>query len=157
MDSEKTTLPSLRCIEWRKVKTETNKINQLLPYISTNNITELNEVIYARAKLVCEKIETPSKTRRKIKTRMVNSTGNADKKNLRKHAKKTKQRKDAGIRRNKKEKVTQEKITIQLEEINQKVLEKEGRLKRYQQRVRQYSQNRKFQNNEKILSTTGRR
>ena len=40
------------------------------------------------------------------------------------------QRKDAGICRNKKEKATQEKITIQLQEINQK-----GRLKRYQQRV----------------------
>ena len=39
-----------------------------------------------------------------------------------KQTKMTKQRKDAGIRRNKKEKATQEKITIQLEEINQKVL-----------------------------------
>ena len=42
MNSEKTTLPSLRNIEWR---TETNKVNQLLTYISTNNITELNELI----------------------------------------------------------------------------------------------------------------
>ena len=31
--------------------TETNKINQVLTYISTNNITELNELIYAGAKL----------------------------------------------------------------------------------------------------------
>ena len=38
MNSEKTTLPSLRNIEWRTLKTETNKINQILPYISTNNI-----------------------------------------------------------------------------------------------------------------------
>ena len=45
-----------------------------------------------------------------------------------------KQRKDAGICRNRKEKATLEEI-IQLEEINQKVLVKEGRLKRYQQRV----------------------
>ena len=37
-----------------------------------------------------------------------------------------KQRKDAGICWDKKEKVTQEKITIQLNEINQKVLAKEG-------------------------------
>ena len=35
-----------------------------------------------------------------------------------------KQRKDARIWRNKKEKVTQEKITIQLEEINEKVVGK---------------------------------
>ena len=41
------------------------------------------------------------------------------------------------------------KITVQLEEINQKILAKEGRLKRYRQRVKQYRQNRTFQNNER--------
>ena len=60
-----------------------------------------------------------------------------------------KQKKDAGTYRDKKEKSTQRKITIQLEEINQKVLAKEGRLKRYRQKVKQYRQNRTFQNNEK--------
>ena len=52
--------------------------------------------------------------------------------NLRKQPKMIfKKRKDAGIYWRNKEKATQEKITIQLEEINQKVLTKEGRLKRY--------------------------
>ena len=41
------------------------------------------------------------------------------------------------------------KITVQLEEINQKVLAKEWRLKRYRQRVKQYKQNRKLQKNER--------
>ena len=50
MNSEKPTLPSLRNIEWRTVKKETYKINHVLPYISTNNITELNKLIYAGAK-----------------------------------------------------------------------------------------------------------
>ena len=40
-------------------------------------------------------------------------------------------------------------ITVQLVEINQKVLAKEGRLKRYRQRVKQCRQNRTFQNNER--------
>ena len=66
---------------------------------------------------------------------MGNSTGNADK-NLRKQAKMIKQRKDAGTYRNKKEKATQEKKTIQHEEINQKVPANKGRLKRYRQRVK---------------------
>ena len=65
MNNEKTTLPSLRNIEWRRVKAETNKINQVLPYISMNNITKLNELIYAGAKLVCEKIGIPSKSMKK--------------------------------------------------------------------------------------------
>ena len=47
MNSEKTNLPSLRNIEWRALKIETNRINQILPCISTNNITELNLLIYA--------------------------------------------------------------------------------------------------------------
>ena len=57
--------------------------------------------------------------------------------------------KDAGTCRDKKGKATQEKKTINLEKINQKVLAKEGRLKGYRQRVKQYRQNRIFQNNER--------
>ena len=61
------------------------KINQVLTYISTNNITELNELIYGGAKLVCKKIGIPSKSsKKKIKARMGNSTGNADKKSTKK-------------------------------------------------------------------------
>ena len=61
LNSEKTTLPSLRNIEWRIVKAETNKVNQVQTYIPTNNITDLNELIYAGAKLVCKNIGIPSK------------------------------------------------------------------------------------------------
>ena len=43
----------------------------------------------------------------------------------------------------------EKKITVQLEEINQKLLAKEGKLKRYRQRLKQYRQNRVFQNNER--------
>ena len=124
-------------------------MNQVLTYISTNNITKLNELIYAGAKLVCEKIGIPLKsTKEKSKTRMGISTRNSDKK-LRKQAKMIKQKKDAGRIRNRKAKTTQGKLTIQPEKINQKVLAKEGRLKRYRQRVKQYRQNRTFQNNER--------
>ena len=74
MNSEKTILPSLRNIEWKTLKIETNKIDHILPYIPMNNITELNELIYAGAKLVCENIGIPSKkqqqkTRRNSKNR----------------------------------------------------------------------------------------
>ena len=47
----------------------------------------------------------------------------------------------------KKEQAIWGKITVQLEEINQKILAKEGRLKRYAQRVKQYRQNKTFQKN----------
>ena len=55
MSEKKTTLPSLWNQNWRTVKYETKKVNDLLTNISTNDITELNDLIYAEAKLVCEK------------------------------------------------------------------------------------------------------
>ena len=81
MNSEKTILSSVRNIEWKTLKIETNKMNQILPNIPTNNITEVNELIYAGAKLVCENIGIPSKKHEEtVKTGMGNSTGNANKK-----------------------------------------------------------------------------
>ena len=65
MNSEKTILPSLRNIEWKTLKIETNKMNHILPYIPTNNLTELNELINAGAKLVCENIGIPAKSMKK--------------------------------------------------------------------------------------------
>ena len=120
----------------------------MLPYISTNDISKLNDLTSARAKLVCEKIGVSSKSSKKQykpgwKVRLETQI-----KNLRKQAKMVKQ-KDPRICGKIMEKTTREKITVQLEEINQKVLAKEGRLKRYRQRVKQYRQNRTFQNNER--------
>ena len=81
-----------------------------------------------------------------VKTGMGNSTGNAN----------TPPRNQARMIRKrgaeisgKKEPATWRKITVQIVEINQKVMAKEGRLKRYWQRVKQYRQNRTFQNNER--------
>ena len=124
-------------------------MNQVLTYISTNNITELNELIYAGAKLVCEKIGIPSKSTEEKSKSGWEFRRETQIKNLRKQVKMIKQKKNSGIIWNRKEKTTHEKLTIKLEEINQKVLAKEGRLKRYRQRVKQYRQNRTFQNNER--------
>ena len=62
---EKTTLPSLRNIELRTVKTERNKINQVLPYKSMDNVTKLNEIFSAEAKVICEKVGILSKSTKK--------------------------------------------------------------------------------------------
>ena len=114
MNSEKTTLTSLRNIKWIIVKTETNETNQVLPYISTNNKTEINELIYARVKLFCENIGIPSKSTKKISKPGWEIRLETQIKNLQKQAKMIKH-KDAGIYWNKREKVTQEKITLQLD------------------------------------------
>ena len=49
MTEKKTTLPSLMNQDWKKVKAETEKVNKLLPYIPSGNITKRK----VGAKLVC--------------------------------------------------------------------------------------------------------
>ena len=58
MSEKKTKLPSLRNQDW----TEPEKVNDLLTNIPTNDITELNDLIYVGVKLNCEKIGAPLKT-----------------------------------------------------------------------------------------------
>ena len=62
-EKKKPTLPSLRNQDWRTVKSETEKVNDLLTNILTNDITKFNDLIYAGADLVCEKIRVPLKTK----------------------------------------------------------------------------------------------
>ena len=72
-------------------------------------MTELNELIYAEAKLVCEKIGIPSKSTKKKSKPGWEIRLETQIKNLRKQTKMIKQRKTAGTWRDKKEKATQEK------------------------------------------------
>ena len=69
-------------------------MNKILTYISTNYITELNELIHAGAKLLCEKIGIPLKST-KEKTKLgCGFRLETQEKNLRKHTKIIKQKKD---------------------------------------------------------------
>ena len=51
MNSEKTILPSLRNVEWKTLKKEMNKINHILPYIPTNNITRVKGINICRSEI----------------------------------------------------------------------------------------------------------
>ena len=116
------------------------------PMSQLNNITELNELIYAGAKLVCEKIEIPSKSTKKQSKPGWEIRLKMQIKNLQKQVRM--------IRTPEWNK--EEEGTGNMGENNcttwgkkQNVMAKEGRLKRYRQRVKQYRQNRTFQNNER--------
>ena len=88
-------------------------------------ITEFNESIYAGVKLGCEKIGIPLKSTNKKSKPGWEIRLEMQIRKLRKQAKMIKQRKNAGTCWDKKEKNNTRKITIQLEEINQKELAKE--------------------------------
>ena len=55
MSEKKTTLFSLWKQDWRTVKSETERENDLFTNIPTNDITELMDLIYAGAKLASKK------------------------------------------------------------------------------------------------------
>ena len=61
-------MSSPRCQDRRTVKSETKKLNVYLKNIPTNNITELNDLIYAGGKFVVEKNSIIPKITDKVKT-----------------------------------------------------------------------------------------
>ena len=82
MSEKKTTLASLRHQDWRTVKSETDKMNDLLTNIPTNDITESDDLIYVEAKLVCEKNQgLPEDYRQKVKTRITDKETTTTSKN----------------------------------------------------------------------------
>ena len=69
MSEKKITLPSHKNQDWKTVKVETKKINNLLTHISMN-IIELNKLIYAGVKLDCAKIRVPRNSKQGWQIRM---------------------------------------------------------------------------------------
>ena len=61
LSKKKTALPSLRNKDCKTVKAENGRINKSLTQFTTNNTSELNELIYAGVKLVCAKNGVPRK------------------------------------------------------------------------------------------------
>ena len=55
MTKKKTTLPSCRSQDNKKIKVETKNVNKLLTNIQSGHITEVNELNYVGGKLVCDK------------------------------------------------------------------------------------------------------
>ena len=143
MTEKKTTLLSLGIQDWKK-----SQGNKLLPNIPTGNITELNELIYTGVKLACDKIDVPqSNPNRNTKLGW----------EIRPEGQGIKLRQQVNIVRKKKTEICwdektkikqQANLNVQLEDINQKILAKEGRLKRYRDRAKHY--------NQKVLTKEGR-
>ena len=98
-----------------------------------NNFTELNELINAGEKLVCDKIGIPGKNRKRNTKPMWEMMQEGQIKNFQKRAKLKRNIKHTGTKR--KEMITegqpQTSLISQPNEINQKVLLKEEKLKIY--------------------------
>ena len=134
ISKKKTTSPSLRNHELRTVKSKTEKVNNLLTNILTNNIRYVNDLIYAGAKLVCDKTTTPSEDhRQKSKTRMGTIIWITDMKSTR-TSNNTKTGHENIFGRSGKETTIRMKNTTRRDKL--KILVKEGKLKRYRDRAK---------------------
>ena len=120
---------------WKKKKIE------LLTHISTNDITKLNEIIHAGVKLFSTKIGVPWKnTNRNSKPRWKIRL-EAQIRNLLQQAKTLRQTKNA-----KSSTIKTNNTTRENKSESAPLITKEGRLKRYRDKIKQYRQNKTFWN-----------
>ena len=155
LKEERKRLPSLKERAKRKLKAVVEKVDSILGKIITDDITTTNDLIYAGAVLVNELTErTTSK-----------KMGEEPwwKRRLEKQVKELQRdlgRVDALIKNKtlkkkfldhlqKKYRIRQKGPTTVREEIQQRIVAKIGKIKRYTNRVAQFKQNRGFENNQK--------
>ena len=147
-------LPNIRHIDKKKIMTEVKKINDIMEHIPIGNITELNDTFYVSAAIVTEKLAKNWKKkeeppwRRRIKWKVqelqqdISRVTEARNRNYNDRLRRKMER-----RYNIKRKGYQQVI----EELKQRLIAMAAKLKRYDDRVKQYQQNRLFDNNQKAF------
>jgi len=163
---ERTRLPSLRGIEKGKLYAAVNKIDIVMGKVKLSNITETNNLIYCGAALVTETLGINRNSKRKRqepwwKRRLEGQIRDLNRDLGRVNAlfekKAVKKKESDELQR--KHKLKQKGLQIVKEELKQRIKAKSGKIARYNQRIKQYQQNRQFKNNEagfyKRLSNEG--
>ena len=154
-ERERKRLPALRGVERRRLIDIVNRVDVVLGKVKVADITELNDLIYCGAALVTEIIGVKSKaTERKEpywKRRLENQLNVLNKDlsriNLLIEGRSLK-KKHADILQ-KRYKMKQKGLRTTKEIICQRIKAKAAKIKRYNQRISQFQQNRLFTNNER--------
>ena len=146
-------LTNIRHIDKRKLVEEVRKINEIVGYLPVNNITDLNDTFYASAVIVTEKVAKKGMERReepawkiRLKRKVeglqqdLSRLEEAKKRNYNDRMKRKMERK-FNIKRKGYQQV--------IEELKQRLTATAIKIKRYEDRVKQYQQNRMFENNQK--------
>lgn len=153
---ERTRLPPLRGVDRRKLQNAVGKVDVVLGKIRTNNITTTNDLLYAGAAVVTDMIgmrkntkttrkDPPWMKRLEQKVKELNKDlgrVNALMKNL-----KINQVTKESLQR--KYKIKQKGLSLVREEIKQRIVATTGKIKRFANRIKQFQQNRLFQNNQR--------
>ena len=147
-------LPALRNVPKKKLLEETAKIDKVLSKFKTHSITKTNELFYAGAFVVTNKlgvkIDTVAGRKEPMwKRRFQNKT-----KELRKGLSQLEASKDKGVsnsrhweRLERKYSIRVKRLNVVVEELKQRIIT--AKVRRYHGRVDSYRQNRLFENNQR--------
>ena len=155
-------LPSLKAYNHIKLKEKTIEVNRLLSHIPTNNITETNNLAYAGARLVTEKMGVKLSTqqqrnqpnqqppwKRRLQKQLTEMRGDLSK---------LKEIKSRRLRKEKIREQMEKKYNIQEKGLNH-IIETQGqrikavayKIQRYENRNKGFQQNKLFETNQKRL------
>lgn len=156
LSQERRRLPALRAVDRNRLERAVKEMDTFLGKVETSSITEANDLVYCGAYLVSsgfgmvkEKQEKQNwepwwKRRLDGKVKEMKMDLEIIEKLIEKKIVKKKQR----DRLERKYNTKQKKLTVIKEEIRQRITAKKEKIKRYQNRINQFRQNRTFQNNQ---------
>ena len=149
-------LPALRNVPKKKLLEETAKVDKVLSKFKTHSITKTNELFYAGAFVVTNKLgvkidKVVGRKEPMWKRRLQNKI-----KELRKDLSQLEASKDKGVsnsrhweRLERKYSIRVKRLNVVVEELKQRITTIAAKVRRYQGRVDSYRQNRLFENNQR--------
>ena len=154
IDGNRPQLRSVRNVNVKKLKQELNKINSVLEYVPVNSVTELNDTLYASAALVTEQVggtstrgkneEPPWRVRLSKRVKgYQQELSRLDEAKQRDHGDQFRKKLE------RKHDVKRKGYQLVIEELKQRLVATASKIKRYDDRQKQYRQNRLFDNNQK--------
>ena len=148
---------NLRYIDRGRVKRETLKINGLLKYVKIRNITDLRNLIQAAAILVGEGVDAKEPKKKVEKEPYWKRRISSDIKRLRKDLSRIESwfkgewkngRRFEKYELDKRYRLKAKGFNMVIEEMKQRILAKASKVKRYENRIRQFHDNRLFSSNQ---------
>ena len=163
-ERERIRLPTLKSHNQHKVKEKVKEVNEIIKDIQTNNITEINSLIYAGAKLTIEMLNIKISPIKPSKTKSRNSQPpwerrlNTQIEEMRRDLSRLKELADNRMKKKKRIEELYDKYKIQekglnhvIEDIKQRIKSKTYKVQRYINRNEGYKQNKLFETNQKRL------
>ena len=150
--------PNLRNTERSKLKKAVTEVNSVISLIETQTITETNRLLLAGAKVVAARLGFKAGESKRVKEPWWLRRIKSKIQQLRKDISRLEKHMSGEIRKSKisdqlkrKYKIDVKGPSVVLEELKQQLTAQKAKLKRYQERHKQYRQNRMFETNQRRL------